>query len=623
MTLSTSAKIIPVIVISSVIIVTIISFAFAQAQVERSYSEVFRSKQLKLELIGDSLELRMLDAIKMLKQAATQNEVKNVLYADSVSEEFMGIPPDVDGEKRLAAQNLLSIYQDFETVAFVLPNGDIYFIEPYEAQKNLPRLNFAFREWYQGVISNGDAHIGEAVVSAATGHRVVPIAVAVYSENKVDQALTGIIVGALDMNEVERELREDELGRNEYILIADSKGSIVADSREGNIPSNLLQSTLSVKDVSKALEGELGSSTRIIDGTDTFVVFQPIQVGTSNWAIASLQPQGDAFFTANTITYQSMLTVILVSIVSSISGYLLYRSFHGNAKLTRRLENLNEDLKKQAQRLREVDKEKEEFSAMITHELKTPLVPIIGYSELLLDGTLGDLSQKQREKLMVLHESATSLSSLITDLLDIRKVELGKLRLEKNEVLASELIEKSISALRPLAEGKNILMVSKSEHEDLKLTCNPKRIQQVIYNLLTNALKFTPTTGEGRIEVSVQELDSDHEAFADGQGSLLFSVKDNGVGIPKDKQQHLFKKFYQVDTSLTRNVGGTGLGLAISRGIIEAHHGKIWLESEEGKGSTFYFSLPMEEAIKSDDTNAPLQAATIQNSSNREKGVVD
>jgi len=224
---------------------------------------------------------------------------------------------------------------------------------------------------------------------------------------------------------------------------------------------------------------------------------------------------------------------------------------------------------------------------------------------------------------MVLHESATSLSSLISDLLDIRKVELGKLKLEKSEISASELIEKSISALRPLAEGKNIQMISKTENEDLKLTCDPKRIQQVIYNMLTNAIKFTPTTGEGRIEISAQELDKHHEASTDGKGSILFSVKDNGLGIPKDKQQHLFKKFYQVDTSLTRNVGGTGLGLAISKGIIEAHNGKIWLESEEGKGSTFYFLLPKEEEIKIDGTNTPLQAATIQNSGSREKGVVD
>jgi signal transduction histidine kinase len=623
LTLTTSTKIIPVIVISSVVIVTIIAFAFAQAQVERSYSEVLQSKQLKLELIVNSLELRIEDATKMLKQAATQNEVKNVMYASSVNEEFMGIPPDTDEAKRLAAQNIRTIYQDFETVAFILPNGDIYFVEPYEAQKNLPRLNFAFREWYQGVISNGDTHIGEAVVSAATGHRVVPIAVAVYSENKDNHALTGILVGALDMNVVERELREGELGRNEYILIADNKGTIVADSREGSIPSNLLQSALNVEDVNKALEGDFGSSAQTIDGADMFIAYRPIHVGTSIWAIASLQPHEDAFFTVNTITYQSILTIILVSIVSSISGYLLYRSFQGNNTLTRRLKHLNEDLKKQAQRLVEVDKEKEEFSAMITHELKTPLVPIIGYSELLLDGTLGELSQKQKEKMTVLHESATSLSSLISDLLDIRKVELGKLKLETSEVSARELIEKSISALRPLAEAKNMLLSSRLEYEDLKLICDPKRIQQVIYNLLTNAIKFTPTTGEGRIEISARELDKHHEAYTDGQGSLLFSVKDNGMGIPKDKQQHLFKKFYQVDTSLTRNVGGSGLGLAISKGIVDAHNGKIWLESEEGKGSIVYFILPKYEQIRSDDNNNPLHAATIQSSGNKRKGVID
>lgn len=622
MTLASSTKIIPIIVISSVAIVTIIAFIFAQAQVERSYSEALQLKEHKLGLIANSLELRMDDATKMLKLAASQDEVSNVMYANLVSEEFMGIPPDADEEKRLAAQTTRTIYPDFETVAFIIPNGDIYFVEPYDAQKNLPRLNFAFREWYQGVISNGDSHVGEAVVSAATGHRIVPIAVAVYSENEEAPALTGILVGALDMNVVERELREGDLGRNEYILIADHKGTVVADTREGSVPSNVLQSAINIEDVNKALKGDLGSSIETIDDTDMFIVYRPIHVGTNIWAIASLQPHQDAFFTANTITFQSILTIILVSIVSSISGYLLYRSFQGNNTLTRRLEHLNEDLKKQAQRLVEVDKEKEEFSAMITHELKTPLVPIIGYSELFLDGTLGELSQKQKEKMIVLYDSATSLSSLISDLLDIRKVELGKLKLEKSEASARELIEKSISALRPLAEAKSIRVSSTFENKDLKLTCDPVRIQQVIYNLLTNAIKFTPTTGEGWIEISAQELDKHHDAYTDGQASLLFSVKDNGLGIPKDKQQHLFKKFYQVDTSLTRNVGGSGLGLAISKGIVEAHNGKIWLESEEGKGSAFYFLLPKYEQITSnDDSKNPLPAATIQTSGN--KGVTD
>jgi hypothetical protein len=129
-------------------------------------------------------------------------------------------------------------------------------------------------------------------------------------------------------------------------------------------------------------------------------------------------------------------------------------------------------------------------------------------------------------------------------------------------------------------------MTSKIEHESsdsLRITCDDKRIRQVLDNLVNNAIKFSPAN-VGKIEVSVKKEDV--------RGSMLFAVKDNGTGIPKDKQRNIFKKFYQADTSMTRNAGGTGLGLAISKGIVEAHDGRIWFESEPGLGTTFYFSIP-------------------------------
>jgi signal transduction histidine kinase len=250
------------------------------------------------------------------------------------------------------------------------------------------------------------------------------------------------------------------------------------------------------------------------------------------------------------------------------------------------LQSLNKVLQEQKKQLREVDNEKEEFSAMITHELKTPLVPIIGYSELLLDGTLGQLNEKQKESIQVMNNSAASLSRLISDLLDARKLELGKMKFEKRDASPTIMVEQSLSSLQPFAQAKGVTMTSKTEQESsdrLIIRCDAKRIRQVLDNLVNNAIKFV-AANTGKIEVSVKrESDS---------GTILFAVKDNGIGIPKDKHQNIFKKFYQADTSLTRNAGGTGLGLAICKAIIGAHDGKIWFESEPGVGSTFYFSLP-------------------------------
>ena len=246
-----------------------------------------------------------------------------------------------------------------------------------------------------------------------------------------------------------------------------------------------------------------------------------------------------------------------------------------------RLQSFAAQLKEQAERLREVDLAKEEFSSMITHELKTPLVPIQGYCELLLDGTLGNITQEQREKIQIIYDSALSLSQLIQDVLDVHKLELGKMKFDMRDTSTKELIERTIKRFNPIAETKNINLVDGTDQE-LKLICDPERILQVLNNLVSNAVKFVPEK-KGKIEICARRND----------GSVLFTVKDNGIGIPKEKQQNLFKKFYQVDASLRRSTSGSGLGLAICEGIVEAHNGRIWLESDAGKGSTFYFSIPL------------------------------
>lgn len=252
------------------------------------------------------------------------------------------------------------------------------------------------------------------------------------------------------------------------------------------------------------------------------------------------------------------------------------------------LQSLNNVLEEQKEHLHEADTIKEEFSAMITHELRTPLVPIIGYSELLLDGTLGSLTEKQKETVQVIRTSASSLLQLISDLLDARTLELGKMKLVKSEVSAKEIVEHCVTAFKPLAQAKGIQLTAKVKQEQsnnrLMIMSDAKRIRQVLNNLVNNAIKFSPAN-VGKIEVSVNNEDI--------RGRVLFSVKDNGTGIPKDKQGNIFQKFYQADTSTTRNAGGTGLGLAISKGIVEAHDGRIWFESEPGIGTTFYFQIPL------------------------------
>jgi len=241
---------------------------------------------------------------------------------------------------------------------------------------------------------------------------------------------------------------------------------------------------------------------------------------------------------------------------------------------------MSDTIKQKTEEAKETDIAKDEFLSMITHELKTPLVPIQGYVDMLLGEHMGSLNEKQKDRLKIIKSSAESLLRIISDLLDAQKLELGKLVVKKENQNIKDTIDLAIQALQTRAT-ENKITIKQHLDKDILVPHDRERITQVLTNLLKNALEaVNPDTGV--IEVFVQ--DSDKE--------IKISVKDNGPGIPIKKQAGLFKKFYQVDTSLTREVGGSGLGLAICKGLVEEHGGTISAESAPGAGTTFSFILP-------------------------------
>jgi len=240
---------------------------------------------------------------------------------------------------------------------------------------------------------------------------------------------------------------------------------------------------------------------------------------------------------------------------------------------------MSDTIRQKEEEARKTDIAKDEFLAMITHELKTPLVPIQGYADILLSEHLGKLTPKQKERLSIIKSSATSLLDLISDLLDAQKLELGQLRMNKSENSIKDTIEKTIESFKPQVAEKKVKIISKSSN--VIVSHDSERITQVLTNLIKNSLTAVKSK-TGVVTIEVQDLPSE----------IIINVKDNGTGIPAEKQKDLFKKFYQVDASLTRERGGSGLGLAICKGIVENHGGKIWLESTLNVGSTFSFSLP-------------------------------
>jgi signal transduction histidine kinase len=256
--------------------------------------------------------------------------------------------------------------------------------------------------------------------------------------------------------------------------------------------------------------------------------------------------------------------------------------YTGTDEVGQLVENFNmmsNTIKEKEEESKKTDIAKDEFLAMITHELKTPLVPIQGYADILLSEHLGKLTVKQKERINIIKSSSETLLSIISDLLDAQKLELGQLRMAKINSGIKDTVEKGIEPLKLEAESNNIEIITNGEN--ISIEHDPERISQVISNLIKNSIASIHPN-KGKIEINIE----------DSPNQVKINVKDNGIGIPKDKQKDLFKKFYQVDATLTRESGGSGLGLAICKGIIENHFGEISVNSETNQGATFSFTLP-------------------------------
>jgi signal transduction histidine kinase len=230
---------------------------------------------------------------------------------------------------------------------------------------------------------------------------------------------------------------------------------------------------------------------------------------------------------------------------------------------------------------------KDEFSTMVSHELKTPLTPIKFNTEMLLEpGILGPLNQEQTSIIKDIEENAIRLESLISDILYAQKLDMKKMVFNLTKFNSGNLFDRVSKNLLPSIQEKGIELEIENSY-DGEIVSDENRIQQVMENLIRNSIDFVPEEG-GKISIKTQISDD----------FVIFCIQDNGIGIPKDKQKNLFQKFYQVDTSHTRKHGGTGLGLVICKGFVEGLGGEIWCESDEGKGTTFSFTIPKKQEIQ-------------------------
>lgn len=253
---------------------------------------------------------------------------------------------------------------------------------------------------------------------------------------------------------------------------------------------------------------------------------------------------------------------------------------HLDEKVQRRTQELVVAL----QQAESANRAKSEFIAAISHELRTPLNVILGMSEVLTEQTVGPLNGRQLESVRYIDESGRHLLALINDILDLSKIEAGKLELDRQETSLYDLCESSLRLVRPAADAKSQQLSLERLTSDLSLHVDSRRVKQVLVNLLANAIKFTPNGGSITLEASTQP----------GRRELTLAVIDTGIGVPPEYRDKLFKPFQQIDGALNRRHSGTGLGLALVRRITELHGGRAGLESTPGVGSRFYIVLPLD-----------------------------
>lgn len=230
----------------------------------------------------------------------------------------------------------------------------------------------------------------------------------------------------------------------------------------------------------------------------------------------------------------------------------------------------------------ELDRQKDELLSLVSHQLATPVSSIKWYLEMLQDGDLGALNKEQKEHVKSMHSIGVSMSDLVSMILDVSRIQLGKVRIEKQDLDLKEFFDQLVATIEPKAEEKKVKFTKNIPNSFPKAKLDRRYTNMTIENLLSNAVKYTPTGGQVKFDVTIN-------------GNMMsVRVADTGMGIPKVEQDKIFGRMYRA-TNARNAIDGNGFGLFIAKGAVEAQGGKIWFESTEGKGTTFYVQLPLKD----------------------------
>jgi len=373
---------------------------------------------------------------------------------------------------------------------------------------------------------------------------------------------------------------------NEYIAIRESTSSVLKQTPRLKVGSNsLVGQTAEQKHymmINNILESPFEFHKTILPETRSELCI-PMKLGERLVGVLDIQSTRFGAFTANDITVMQVLADQIAIAMENARSYELSQIA--------------------IKEMEEVDRLKSQFLANMSHELRTPLNSIIGFSRVILKGIDGEINDIQKQDLNAIYNSGQHLLYLINDILDLSKIEAGKMQLSFTDLDIREIINSVMSTAVGLVKDKPVKLETNIAEDLPVVNADATRVRQVLLNFVSNSAKFTE---QGHIRVSAFQTTS-----PDGTPELMIEVDDSGIGISEEDQIKLFQAFSQVDDSPTRATGGTGLGLSISRSFIELHGGRIGISrSEEGKGSTFFFTLPIDGSDEPGQTDTQTQEQT-------------
>jgi len=526
-----------------------------------TYWMYFQSKQEieRAELQSDQLRARTFSAIVEQSFTSAENLLTSIANRRMLSlawahRDVVALNAHLEETRKLEPSFLfVSVYEPDGTMRAIVPADKIV------------GQNFAYRDWYRGVTAHWQPYVSEVYRTAAgSSPLVVAVAVPIRDERG---APTGILMATYSLSQLASEFSALEKGATADFYVVDQRG-VIAAARGLNAsePAPLSASGA----VLRALAGEEGSGQYAINGKNRFVGFAPIQL--LGWAVLYARSESDALAPTTRLRNRNRsvgLYLLLVYLATAALAALLMRR---QTELLAANQALNQELEKQS-------KFKDQFLSTMSHELRTPLNAVLGFSDLLGDERYGPLNDRQRRYVSHIHTGGKHLLKLIGDILDLSKIEAGRMELAMESLAVEAAFAEVLSVMQPLADKKSQELVSNVE-QGLCVRADATRFRQILINLSGNAIKFTPEGG--RIELAARLV----------EGRVKIEVRDNGNGIPLEDQQRIFEAFYRRAES-GKAIEGTGLGLAITTRLVELHGSKLEIESEPGEGACLHFSLPL------------------------------